>query len=169
MEQGNKILFWFRESLNLERTGGLCRALSDSAEIIPVFCFDPRERELLLNTYISPGFLNDQIRSAAALRNELVNRGSNLLVVAHPYEKIIPSLARVLKVTQVVTHQLSDPEKTAFPELTAFRNQKAREVSQLLGMHSIPIYFEAPGTQKHHLPASFPRFPEINPGRIPSN
>ncbi|MDQ3050176.1 MAG: deoxyribodipyrimidine photo-lyase [Bacteroidota bacterium] len=168
MDQGNKILFWFRESLCLEGTGGLCKAVADNSEIIPVFCFDPRERDLVKTSFLSAGYLQDQIRSAAALRNELVKRGSNLLVVAHPYEKIIPSLARVLKVTQVITNQLSEPEISAFPELTAFRNQKAREVSQLLGMHSIPVYFEAPGSQKHHLPASFPRFPEINPGRIPS-
>jgi hypothetical protein len=72
-----------------------------------------------------------------------------------------------LKVNQVVTNNISEVNQSAIPELTTFRNEKAREVSQLLNSHSIPVIFKECYAQKWHLPASFPKFPEINPGLIP--
>jgi len=167
MEQGNKILFWFRESFALDNSEVLCNAINDYAEVIPVFCFDPREQELIKGLYASSDLINDQIRKAQLLRKELQLHGSNLLVVNHPYEKIIPSLARVLKVTKVVTNQLVDPETVSCPELSSFRNQKAREISYLLNLHSIPVIFEKNSSHNYKLPLSLPGFPEINPGLIP--
>ncbi len=168
MEQREKILFWFRDNLLLKSISGICTSVKAGTEIIPVFCFDSREYALLGSRNFNSAFFEDQFRSARLLRQDLKSRGSNLLVVSHPYEKIIPSLARVLRVTRVVTNQLIQPEKTSFPDLTAFRNLKAGEVSQMLRMHSIPFTFDANRNFMQQLPDLFPRFPEINPGSIPS-
>lgn len=167
MEQGNKILFWFREIFALDNSEILCNASNDYVEVIPVLCFDFRERDVISGLYASSDLMSDQIKKAELLRKELQLRGSNLLVVNHPYEKIIPSLARVLKVSKVVTNQLIDPELDSCPELTAFRNQKAREISYLLNLHSIPVIFEKNGLHNYKLPRYLPAFPEINPGLIP--
>jgi deoxyribodipyrimidine photolyase len=167
MEQANKILFWFRESLQLDSCG-LCNAVIESSEIIPVFCFDPRETELVRNFPGGSGIVQQQIQSVKSLRQELKARGSNLLVVGDPYEKIIPSLARVLNINKVVTNWLPEPMHTELPELTSFRNKKTLEIRNLLQMHSIPMVIEdQPASHQFVLPASFPRFPEINPGVIP--
>lgn len=167
MEQGNKILFWFRECISLDESTAQLSGMADCTEIIPVFCFDPRERGLIKGNYSSTVFQNEQIHFASSLRNELQKRGSNLLVVNQAYETIIPSLARVLNVNQVVTNPLTQANHSAIPEITSFRNEKALEVRQLLGGHSIPLVFKEGIAHKWHLPVSFPKFPEINPGSIP--
>lgn len=168
MEQGEKILFWFRDNLLLESISGLGNSVKAGTEIIPVFCFDSREYALMASCNFNSAFFEDQFRSARLLRQGLKERGSNLLVVSAPYEKIIPSLARVLSVSRVVTHQLLNPEKTSFPDLTSFRNLKASEINQLLRLHSIPFAFDSNGSQVQQIPELFPRFPEINPGAIPT-
>ena len=47
MKQENKILFWFRNDLNIQENNALIEALLLSTELIPVFCFDPRESGLI--------------------------------------------------------------------------------------------------------------------------
>lgn len=168
MEKENKILFWFRENLSLEHNGGFYHAIQNSTEIIPVYCFDPRENQYSDSSNTIRNFLRDRVQNVEILRRELQLHSSNLLVVTEPYEKIIPSLARVLKVSCVITNNLVLPELSNVPDLIFFRNQKAREVFQLLNMHTIPLVLTDHGNQPDTIPASFPRFPEINPGLIPS-
>ncbi len=167
MEQENKILFWFREHLSIENNGGLSQAIQCGSEIIPVFCFDPRETELARSSNNLKKFLDEQVQRIEKLRKELQLRGSNLLVVNEPYETIIPSLARVLKVSKVFTDQLVMSELSHLPELIFFRNQKAAEVFRLLNMHSIPMVLTDLVKHQNTIPTTFPRFPEINPGLIP--
>jgi len=165
MEYGNRILFWFRENLLLEGHVGLCKALQESIEIIPVYCFDPRESKIPhCNSW---DFLHQQSSAVSILRKSLQKRGSNLLVVHDQFEKIIPSLARVLIVNKVVTNELVKNPPAGEMELAEFRNQKALEVQKLLNMHSIPLFFEGPCVPGAELPSVFPGFPEINPGTIP--
>jgi len=165
MESGNRILFWFRENLLLDGHEGLCKTLQESKEIIPVYCFDPREYEI--QNCNSRDFLDQQGTAVSTLRKSLQKRGSNLLVVHNYFEKIIPSLARVLVVNKVVTNELVNEHSFSRKELTEFRNKKALEVQNLLNMHSIPLVFEGPCAPLMELPAVFPGFPEINPGIIP--
>ena len=144
---------------------GLCKSLQESKEIIPVYCFDPREYQI--PNCNSRDFLDQQGTAVSILRNSLQKRGSNLLVVHNHFETIIPSLARVLIVKKVVTNELVNNPSSSRKELTEFRNQKALEVQKLLNMHSIPMVFEGLCAPVIELPSVFPGFPEINPGIIP--
>jgi deoxyribodipyrimidine photolyase len=157
-----QVLFWFREHLELEGHHGLCKALNEASTIIPVYCFDPREAVIDPVTFSSS--IKKQVDAVISLRAALMQRGSNLLVVEGYFEKIIPSLARVLQVQQVVTHIYMEGKGN---KLADFRWQKAGEVAQLLNMHSIPVLFEGPCLPDDKLPVKFPGFPEIEPGSIP--
>lgn len=166
MKQENKILFWFRNELNIQENSTLVEALFFSTEIIPVFCFDPRESGLIKPE--SQTYYSKLVHHVAELRQELRLKGSNLLVVHDRYEKIIPSLARVLGVNQVYTDGVAADYKSSNQELERFRNFKALEVKQLLNMHSIAVHLGSCQRIDVRMPQIFPGFPDVNPGEIPA-
>ncbi|OQA06258.1 MAG: Cryptochrome DASH [Bacteroidetes bacterium ADurb.Bin397] len=166
MKQENKILYWFRDELSIQRNNALTEALFHSTLFIPVYCFDPRESGLTRND--SENHYGQIVNAVVTLRHELRLKGSNLLVVHDRYEKIIPSLARVLGVNSVYTDPLVPEYKSAFQELERFRNVKTLEVKQLLNMHSIPVHLGPQQWTQVELPHIFPGFPDVNPGEIPS-
>ena len=45
-DMSKKILVWFRNDLRLHDNEMLVEAIAKSDEILPVFCFDPRQFEL---------------------------------------------------------------------------------------------------------------------------
>ncbi len=166
MKQENKILFWFRNELNLQENSALVEALFLSTEFIPVFCFDPRESGLIKPE--SQSYFSTLVDRVSELRQELRLKGSNLLVVHDRYEKIIPSLARVLGVNQVYTDDVAADYKSSNQELERFRNFKALEVKQLLNMHSIAVHLGSCQRIDVRMPQIFPGFPDVNPGEIPA-
>ena len=166
MKQENKILFWFRNDLNIQENNALIEALVLSTELIPVFCFDPRESGLIKQD--SLGFYSKLFEMVASLRHELRLKGSNLLVVHDKYEKIIPSLARVLGVTQVYSDGIIADYKSINQDLERFRNFKALEVKQLLKMHSVAVHLGSRQNIDVRIPQIFPGFPDVNPGEIPA-
>lgn len=158
MESRGRILYWFREPVFHTDLACLCQALSGCRELIPVFCFDSRES----HHGLSENSFQTQLSDVARLREELKQKGSNLLVVYNHYEVIIPSLARVLNVDRVVTHPLSGSKSGEPVTLRHFREEKFNEVQYLLKMHSIGI--EVTGPAKPVPVSILPNFPSINPG-----
>ncbi|HMT29054.1 MAG TPA: deoxyribodipyrimidine photo-lyase [Bacteroidia bacterium] len=168
MNSRNRILFWFRENLFLNSNPALYTALVEGNELIPVYCFDPREFLLLPNETLTEDYANQQINNVSLLRHNLQLKGSNLLIVTDPYEKIIPSLARILDVHSVVSDIEAPSGTHTFEKISTFRHQKAMEVKGLLNMHSIPVHFVGCHDKVQAETPIFPTFPEINPGQIPT-
>src|SRR5690606_36901909 len=108
--------------------------------------------------------MNTKSVQAAKLREELKSLGSNLLVVYNFCEVIIPSLARVLNVNTVLTHPLSSAYQTDQSKMFQFKEEKLKEVSHLLNMHSINLKISKLNQSSDWMP--LPVFPSINPGAI---
>jgi len=168
MKTGNRVLFWFRNHLSIHGNPALHNALGVCSELIPVFCFDPREIAVYPDSDKHELAANQLINKISVLRNQLQNKGSNLLIVNNHYERIIPSLARVLSVNEVISDPLLTGNETKLYHSIQFRNQKAQEVKSLLNMHSIPFnhYNQQHPLERMH--SLFPGFPEINSGQLPS-
>jgi len=149
-----------------ESSEGLFSKLQESIEIIPVHCFDSRELEFY-PAYTNPfDFLNSHKDEVQRLQNNLLKKGNNLLIVYDYFEKIIPSLARVLHVSAVVTDEIPVDSHTLQSDLTHFRNSKALEVQKLLNMHSIPVYFWKEGADLTNFPLSIIANPKLEQGDI---
>jgi deoxyribodipyrimidine photolyase len=160
MDVAGKILFWFRDPELWKEGSEAGLPKIDCSELIPIYCFDPREGQLIKKN----DFHYQQSLKVYNLRNQLQQRGSNLLVVYHYYESIIPSIARVLNVTRVMSHEVEKQNTNIPVSLAIFRDQKLNEVRFLLDMHSIPLELES--SRDTRVPDIFPAFPSINPGVI---
>lgn len=151
MKTGNRVLFWFRNHLSIHGNPALQNALSVCTELIPVFCFDPREITVSSDSSMHELAANQLINKVSCLREQLQGKGSNLLIVNNHYERIIPSLARVLSVNEVISDPLLTGNEINHHSIQ-FRNQKAEEVKSLLNMHSIPFnhcYQQHPSERMH--------------------
>ena len=164
---GKNILLWCREP-------SWCRGISpqpfgDAFTLIPIFCFDPRESDLFPDKQIFKRYNRELISGVETLRQDLITRGSNLLVMSGHYEKVIPSIARVLQVDEVVTFNHPATQHHVFEHFMSFRENSIQEVAFQLNMHSISFRTEPLPPFGHTLTDSaFPPFPRINPGAIPS-
>ncbi|MBL0342163.1 MAG: deoxyribodipyrimidine photo-lyase [Bacteroidetes bacterium] len=164
-----KILFWFREVVSVRGNNCLLQCLDDTTtQLIPVFCFDPREIVIAEAFNQKEIFVNQLVNKVLQARKNLQELGSNLLVVCDHYEKVIPSLARVLAVDQVATEATGIEDASLTGHLSQFRNLKVFEINRLLNMHSIPLIVPGQFNTLHFSQVSFPLFPQINPGQIPT-
>lgn len=160
------ILLWCREP-------SWCKGLSpapfgDHVSLVPTYCFDPREFELFADNQSHQSYRCETLKGVEQLRQDLVARGSNLLVSNGHYEKVIPSIARVLQVDEVVTFLNTDPQIGVFENLMSFRAESLSQVSFQLNMHSIGFRMLDLKDFKAYTAPALPPFPKINPGRIPS-
>lgn len=159
MELKDRLLYWFREPFLTGDIACLCQETKGCSELVPVFCFDQREENLM--TESDSRF---KVQQVARLRDDLKSRGSNLLVVYNSYEIIIPSLARVLKVGKVLSHPLALTSPSDEALLHDFREAQLKEVGHLLNMHSIDLKINNSKNLPDWMP--LPVFPAINPGQI---
>ncbi|MFM7078307.1 MAG: deoxyribodipyrimidine photo-lyase [Bacteroidota bacterium] len=163
---GKTIILWCREP-------SFCRGISpspfgDAVSLVPLFCFDPREHSCFADATQFDKYHKILTTNVAELRQDLLSRGSNLLVVNGQYEKMIPSIARVLGASDVVTFNDLEPPAGISGPLHSFKLDSVHQVSFNLGMHSIGFsMFDLPSDANLSNPL-FPPFPRINPGRIPT-
>jgi hypothetical protein len=81
---------------------------------------------------------------------------------------MIPSIARVLGASEVVTFNSNDASVGFSTQLHSFKSESLNDVAFNLGMHSISFrIFDLPSDSNIGSPI-FPPFPRINPGRIPT-
>lgn len=159
MESQERLLYWFREPVLVGDIACLCQETEGCSELVPVFCFDQREEQMMTESES-----RIKVRQVARLRDALKSRGSNLLVVYNSYEVIIPSLARVLNVSKVLSHPLAFTSPSDEPLLHDFRETRLKEVGHLLNMHSIDLKISNLKNSPVWMP--LPVFPAINPGQI---
>ncbi len=112
-QKSAKILIWFRNDLRLHDHEPLHKAFSKTEEIIPVYCFDPRQFQRTelgfpKTDYFRARFL---IESVKDLRKNLQKLGGDLVVRIGQPEEVIPDLAKHLGVTAVyASKEVTDEE-----------------------------------------------------------
>ncbi|MEO1403801.1 MAG: DASH family cryptochrome [Cyanobacteria bacterium J06635_1] len=187
-----RILIWFRNDLRLHDHEPLHRALAQKAEIIPVYCFDPRQFGKTSFGFPKTGSYRAQflIDSVANLRASLQSKGGDLVVRQGQPEVEIPKIIKALGVDAVYWHEEVTTEELAVE--AALEDQlKHLKVSYEVYWgttlyHPDDLPFEISQlpnvftrfrkkVEKHSTvyptfatPTSLPRLPDINPGDLPT-
>ncbi len=101
------ILIWYRNDLRVHDHEPLFQASQSNRNIIPFYCFDQREFGKTAFGFPKTGGFRAQfiLESVANLRENLKNKGSNLLIRVGKPENIIPELVQQLNITDIFFHR----------------------------------------------------------------
>ena len=101
-----RILIWYRHDLRLHDHEPMYQALQQKAQVVPVYCFDPRQFAETSFGFPKTGAFRAKflLESVADLRNSLSQLGSNLVLRRGLPEEIIPSLVRKLDIDAIYFH-----------------------------------------------------------------
>ncbi len=150
-----RILIWYRNDLRVHDLLALKDAVEQSAEIIPVYCFDDRLFGKTTFGFPKTGNYRAQflIESVVDLRDSLQKLGSNLVVRRGLPEEIIPAIAEQLKVDQVCYSK----------EVTAEEKQVEKQLKKALLAKKIKVntYWSATLYLPEDLPFSIDQIPEL--------
>lgn len=113
-----KVLIWYRNDLRLHDHEPLQDALKDGAQVIPVYCFDPRHFGTTSFGFSKTGSFRAKflLESVADLRRSLQRLGSDLIIRWGQPETIVPALAKDLKVDAVSWHEEVTSEEATVEE-----------------------------------------------------
>ncbi len=102
----SKILIWFRNDLRLHDHQPISQALSKQAQLIPVYCFDPRQFGQTSFGFPKTGAFRAKflLESVADLRQSLRTKGSDLLIYQGFPEVVIPKIVTNLGIDEVYFH-----------------------------------------------------------------
>ena len=103
----NVIILWYRNDLRIHDHEPLYKALKVNAQIIPIYCLDPRQFSQTDFGFPKTGVFRAKflLESIADLRNNLQKLGSNLVIFQDKPEIVIPRLAQQLSAKSVFFHQ----------------------------------------------------------------
>lgn len=109
-----KILVWFRNDLRLHDNEMLVEAIAKSDEILPVFCFDPRQFELTRYHSIKTGSTRAKfsLESVQDLRRSFQKFGGDILILMGKPEELLPDLVSKYEITEVYHHREVAYEET---------------------------------------------------------
>lgn len=110
-----RLLVWFRNDLRLHDHAALFSAVEKAEEVIPVYCFDPRQFDSLsIGQKKTSGFRAQfLLESVLNLQDNLKSLGSNLIISSGLPENVIPILAKKYKVDAVYfTEEVTSEEKS---------------------------------------------------------
>jgi deoxyribodipyrimidine photo-lyase len=110
-----RILIWYRNDLRIHDHESLYQALQRKAQVIPFYCFDPRQFGQTSFGFPKTGRFRTQflLESVANLRKSLQELGSNLVIRQGKPEIIIPEIVDQLKISAVYYHQEVTSEELA--------------------------------------------------------
>jgi deoxyribodipyrimidine photo-lyase len=110
-----QILIWYRNDLRLHDHEPLHLAIKANAEIIPVYCFDPRQFGKTSYGFPKTGAFRAQflLESIANLRQSLQNLGSDLIIRQGLPEEVIPEIVKALEIDSVYYYQEVTAEELA--------------------------------------------------------
>lgn len=150
-----RILLWHRNDLRLHDREDLYDARQANAEIVPLYCFDPRQFGKTHFGFPKTGSYRAQFlrESVADLRQSLRQRGSDLVVRQGKPEEIVPQLVKELDIDAVFYHQDVTAEETAV-------ENALRQALKPLGTH-ITTYWGATLYHRDNLPFEIARVPEV--------
>jgi deoxyribodipyrimidine photo-lyase len=149
------VLVWFRHDLRLHDHQPLWDAVQAGRQVIPCYCFDPRQFGTTAFGFPKTGAFRAQflLESVADLRQSLQALGSDLLVRVGQPESIIPALAKALAIETVVWHQEVMAEEVAVE--SALETKLAA-----LGVRR-QVYWGATLYHPDNLPFGVDRVPEV--------
>lgn len=112
--KSKNILVWFRNDLRLHDNEMLVEAIAKSDQILPVYCFDPRDfmsadKETLKKGRIRAQFL---LESVEELRRSFQKFGGDILLISGIPEEELPKLITELEITEVYHHREVAAEDT---------------------------------------------------------
>lgn len=99
--QFDRSVFLFRRDLRLEDNTGLLAACEKSSEVIPLFCFDPRQADEQHNEYFSENAFRFMCDSLLSLDGRLKSRGSKLHIGKDKPHKLLPALIKARSIDAV--------------------------------------------------------------------
>jgi deoxyribodipyrimidine photo-lyase len=131
----SRILIWFRNDLRLHDHQPITQALEQQGQIIPFFCFDPRQFEKTSFGFPKTGAFRSKFlwESVAALRQSLRERGSDLLIYQGFPEAIIPQVVTRLDIEVVYFHHEVTSEEVAV-------EKNLRNALATLGVKFVPFW-----------------------------
>jgi deoxyribodipyrimidine photo-lyase len=108
-----RILVWFKNDLRLLDNEVLYRAAERAEEIVPVFCIDPTQFKQLPNGLRKTGSFRAQflLESIVQLKNQLQERGGDLIVRVGLPEVEIPRIVKEYNTQLVYTKKEISPEE----------------------------------------------------------
>ena len=150
-----RILVWYRQDLRLHDHEPMYRALQQKAQVIPIYCFDPRQFAETSYGFPKTGAFRAQflLESVADLRNSLAQRDSNLVIRRGLPEEIIPVLAGELKISAVYVHV----------EVTSEELAVENALEQALSQISVPVkrFWGTTLYRPENLPFPIQQIPEL--------
>jgi deoxyribodipyrimidine photo-lyase len=113
-----RILLWYRNSLRLRDREPLHQARQANAQILPIYCFDPRQFGKTSYGFPKTGAFRAEflLASVADLRRSLRAVGSDLVIRRGKPEQEIPRLVREYNIDAVYFDQEVTAEETAVEE-----------------------------------------------------
>ncbi|PZO23200.1 MAG: cryptochrome DASH [Leptolyngbya foveolarum] len=150
-----RILLWLRNDLRLHDHEPLHRALEKQADIIPLYCFDPRHFGETPFGFPKTGAYRAQflIEAVADLRQQLRKKGSDLVIRQGKPEEEIPALVKALGIDAVYWHE----------EVTSEETQIERAVEKVLAEMKVSseVYWGATLYHPDDLPFEIKKLPEV--------
>jgi deoxyribodipyrimidine photo-lyase len=150
-----KILLWYRNDLRIHDHEALFKASEKTAEVVPVYIFDPRIFQEHHLGFLKTGEMRHQflIESVNNLRANLQKIGSNLIIRTGFPEDILPQLAQEIKVDEVYTSE----------EITSEENEVDSLVEERLKADGRKIKFFWQSTLFHvdDLPMDIENLPDV--------
>lgn len=150
-----RILIWYRTDLRSHDHAPLHQAITQGAEIIPCYCFDPRQFGETAFGFAKTGAIRAQflLESVADLRRSLRSRQSDLILRRGLPEQEIPALVQQLGITAVYYHA----------EVTAEEIQVEAALATALQLLGVPLTGFWGHTLYHpdNLPFDLRQLPEL--------
>ncbi|MBO0936673.1 DASH family cryptochrome [Fibrella sp. HMF5335] len=115
MPAHTRILYWFRNDLRLHDNAGFAAACQEDVQVLPVYIFDPHEfRELPAIGVKKTGIFrtNFLLECVADLRNNLRNRGAELIIRVGDPVTILANLAETIDAQAIYASKEVTSEET---------------------------------------------------------
>lgn len=157
-----RIIYWFRNDLRLKDNQALSAAVGSASEIIPVYVFDPRQFEKTKLGFRRTGALRARflIDSVAELRENIRQKGGDLLIRIGKPEEIVAKLAEDYNADYVYTSKEIAPQETRI-ESSLSKNLKTANVDiKLFWMDTMISAFDLPFPVSK-LPSGFSDFERL--------
>ncbi len=192
-----RILVWYRTDLRIHDHEPLYRACRDQAEVIPVYCLDPRQVGPAAKTafgFAKTGSFRARflLESLVDLRNQLQALGSDLVICQGQPEIVLPQLCQAHAIEAIYAHKEvgTEEEQVETALAKALQQMGRRKLSLFWGhtllhpddlpfpLHRIPEVFTSFRKKAESGPLPRPPLlsptklsplpPELDPGAIPA-
>ncbi len=188
-----RILIWLRNDLRLHDHEPLHRALAQNADVVFLYCFDPRQFGETAFGFPKTGAYRAKflIETVADLRRSLRSRGSDLIIRQGKPEEEIMALVETLNIDSLCWHEEATAEETNVENKvkqalrsrgTAFKTYwgttlyhpddlpfEILELPEIFTQFRKAVEKEVQVREIFQAPAQLPTLPEnIEPGELPT-